>query len=216
MKSCTRALAVRRRGLRRERAARSRRRSGSFQRPLLDRHWLATSAICVPSTQPATSTFRAATAAASAPSTGGAVSTGEQMRTRRRARAIACPIRWDRSSPWPGVNQTRTPSCHSGSTVPVPTADAAARRAARSPAGRPPRAAATRPPTITFSWRVHESSDQFVEPVQTASPSRTTYLWCIRSGTPAIGSASTGSASISAWSGDAGGGTGIGIAWSTL
>ena len=38
--------------------------------------------------------------------------------------------------------------------------------------------------TMTFSSRVHESSVQFVEPLQTASRSRTTYLWCIRSGQP--------------------------------
>ena len=38
--------------------------------------------------------------------------------------------------------------------------------------------------TITFSWRLHESSVQFVEPDQTSVPSRTTNLWCIRSGTP--------------------------------
>ena len=41
--------------------------------------------------------------------------------------------------------------------------------------------------TITFSWRAQESSVQFVEPVQTDSTSRITYLWCIRSGTPATG-----------------------------
>ena len=39
---------------------------------------------------------------------------------------------------------------------------------------------------MTFSCRVQESFVQLREPVQTASPSRTTYLWCIRSGTPAI------------------------------
>ena len=39
---------------------------------------------------------------------------------------------------------------------------------------------------MTFSCRDHESSVQFVEPVQTASASRTTNLWCIRSGIPAI------------------------------
>ena len=38
--------------------------------------------------------------------------------------------------------------------------------------------------TITFSSRVQLSVVQFVEPVQTEEPSRTTYLWCIRSGTP--------------------------------
>ena len=38
---------------------------------------------------------------------------------------------------------------------------------------------------MTFSWRDHESSVQFVDPAHTASPSRTTNLWCMRSGTPA-------------------------------
>ena len=37
---------------------------------------------------------------------------------------------------------------------------------------------------MMFSQRVHESSVQFVEPVQTDSPSRTANLWCMRSGTP--------------------------------
>ena len=43
-----------------------------------------------------------------------------------------------------------------------------------------------------------------------------TYLWCIRSGTPAIAFPSTGSVAISWTSGSGGGGTGIGFAWSTL
>ncbi len=51
--------------------------------------------------------------------------------------------------------------------------------------------------TITFSWSVHESVVQLAEPVQTASPSRTTYLWCIRSGMPGIPQVGNGSASIS-------------------
>ena len=50
---------------------------------------------------------------------------------------------------------------------------------------------------ITFSSRVHESCVQFVEPVQTACPSRTTYLWCIRSGTPGIAAVGNGSDSTS-------------------
>src|SRR5438876_958891 len=45
--------------------------------------------------------------------------------------------------------------------------------------------------TMTFSSRVHESFVQFMEPVQTVAasvaPSRTMYLWCIRSGTPDTG-----------------------------
>ncbi len=45
----------------------------------------------------------------------------------------------------------------------------------------------------TFSCRVHESTVQLAEPVQTASRSRTTYLWCIRSGIPGTARSSTGS-----------------------
>jgi hypothetical protein len=51
--------------------------------------------------------------------------------------------------------------------------------------------------TTTFSWSVHESVVQFVDPVQTAWPSRTTYLWCIRSGMPGMPQVGKGSASIS-------------------
>jgi hypothetical protein len=50
--------------------------------------------------------------------------------------------------------------------------------------------------TITFSWSVQESVVQLVEPVQTDSPSRTTYLWCIRSGMPGMPRVGNGSDSI--------------------
>src|SRR6202165_6215786 len=44
---------------------------------------------------------------------------------------------------------------------------------------------------IRFSSRFHESLVQFVDPVSTSAvgvaESRTTYLWCMRSGTPGIG-----------------------------
>ena len=61
--------------------------------------------------------------------------------------------------------------------------------------------------TITFSSRVHESAVQFVEPVQTEAPSRTTYLWCIRSGTPGIAAVGNGKASTSSGLVRGGGGT---------
>ena len=69
---------------------------------------------------------------------------------------------------------------------------------------------------IRFSSRVHESSVQFADPLQTAVRSRTTYLWCMRSGMPGI--AAVGTAIVSTVSGlvRGGGGTGIGPAWSTL
>ena len=70
--------------------------------------------------------------------------------------------------------------------------------------------------TITFSCRLHESSVQFVDPVQTSVASRTTYLWCMRSGMPAIARVGMGSAAI-AWAIVlGGGGTGIGPGWSRL
>ena len=58
----------------------------------------------------------------------------------------------------------------------------------------------------TFSWRVNESSVQFIEPVQTAVVSRTTYLWCIRSRQPGIGL--TGTPSVSSTCGSVCGGAG--------
>ena len=70
--------------------------------------------------------------------------------------------------------------------------------------------------TITFSWRLHESSVQFVEPDHTSVVSRTTNLWCIRSGMPAIARVGMGSASIAWGLVSGGGGTGIGPGWSTL
>ena len=69
---------------------------------------------------------------------------------------------------------------------------------------------------MTFSCRDHESSVQFVDPVHTASPSRTTNLWCMRSGMPAIPRVATGSASIASGVVSGGGGTGIGPGWATL
>ena len=99
------------------------------------------------------------------------------------------------------------PSCHSGSTYPVPTDEPAPTICSKS-RWNSEAIAAESTIAITFSCRVQASSLQFVEPVQTASPSRIMYLWCIRSGTPAIASASTGSDAISSSSGDAGGGTG--------
>ena len=70
--------------------------------------------------------------------------------------------------------------------------------------------------TITFSCRLHESSVQFVEPDQTSVASRTTNLWCIRSGMPAIARVGTGRASIASGLVSGGGGTGIGPGWETL
>src|SRR5207248_463663 len=54
----------------------------------------------------------------------------------------------------------------------------------------------------------HASSVQFVEPLHTASRSRTTYLWCMRSGQPGMPTVSNGSDSISEGSVFGGGGIG--------
>jgi len=51
---------------------------------------------------------------------------------------------------------------------------------------------------------------------ETLSPSRITYLWCRRSGTPAIAFEGAPKEAISVASGSAGGGTGIGSRWSRL
>ena len=70
--------------------------------------------------------------------------------------------------------------------------------------------------TITFSSRVHESPVQFVDPVQTEAASRTTYLWCMRSGTPGIAAVGKGIDSTASASVIGGGGTGAAFAWSRL
>ena len=62
--------------------------------------------------------------------------------------------------------------------------------------------------TTTFSSRVHESPVQFVDPVHTEAPSRTTYLWCMRSGTPGIATVGNGSDAMKSGSVRGGGGTG--------
>ena len=69
---------------------------------------------------------------------------------------------------------------------------------------------------MTFSSRVHESAVQFVDPVQTEAASRTTYLWCMRSGTPGIAAVGNGCASSASGFVSGGGGTGTAFAWSRL
>ena len=96
-------------GLAENGAASTRSSSGSFQDALpFTPHWWMTPPICGRSTQPATSTLPSEITCASEPSTGAVVITGEQIRTRRRALAIAFAIRCERPSPWPGVNHVRT------------------------------------------------------------------------------------------------------------
>src|SRR5437764_597209 len=137
-----------------------------------------------------------AIACASVPSTGADVITGEQMRTR-----CACPIffaiRCVSASAKPGVNQglTRVPptSAGRGSAKPLRSTSPSAQSSSKSIVNA--RASSGESAvTITFSCLDHESSVQLVEPVQSDSPSRTTNLWCIRSGTPAIARQGTPSA----------------------
>ena len=151
---------------------------------------------------------------ASADSTGATVSTGEQIRTRRSARRMCLAIRRDSASPKPGVNHARilvsSTRTGFGSTKPLrstmPFDQSSSKFLVKLPASFSDSTIA-----ITFSCRDHESSVQFVEPVQTVSPSRTAYLWCMRSGIPAIGRWGTPSEEMSSTSGSGGGGTGIGL-----
>ena len=128
-------------------------------------------------------------------------------------------MRCESASPCSGVNhgRTRAPPTSAGrgstfperSTMPLSQSCPNASEYAYAIAG-------DSTVTIAFSCRDQESSVQFAEPVQTASPSRTTNLWCMRSGMPAIPRVSTGSASIASGAVSGGGGTGIGPGWATL
>ena len=69
---------------------------------------------------------------------------------------------------------------------------------------------------IRFSWSVHESVVQLAEPVQRERPSRTTYLWCIRSGMPGIPQVGNGIASSSSGFVRGGGGKKSRSGWSAL
>ena len=196
--------------------------SGIFQAltPLRD-HWRNTSSDCVSSRTPVTAQRRSFTTSTSVPRIGPAVSTGDAIRTRSRARPMCFAIRWESASPCPGVNQGRTvtpPSSSTGrgSTVPVPSTTPRSQSSPNASVKARASRSAPRTRTTTFSWRVQESSVQFIEPVHVSRPSRTQNLWCIRSGIPAIPRVSTGSASIASGRVSGGGGTGIGPGWSTL
>jgi hypothetical protein len=179
---------------------------GPFQRERgLASHWRKTCSTCVASQTPATSTRSSSTTSASVPRIGPAVSSGVAMRTRRRAAPIRLAIRCESSGPRPGQNQGRMPSTGAVSKSP----ESPIRLLSQICSKLCVNAAATARESsvaITFSWRVNESSVQFIEPVQTASPSRTTYLWCIRSRQPGIGF--TGTPSVSSTSGSVYGGAG--------
>jgi hypothetical protein len=130
----------------------------------------------VASETPATSTRPSDSSSFSAARIGAAVSTGEAIRTRRRAVAIRLAIRWESSGPRPGENQARTatPSTSTGgmSNAPLPSTRPRVHSSSKFRAyARTISSEATL--TSTFSSRVHESRVQFVEPVHTAARSRT-------------------------------------------
>ena len=197
-------------------------RSGIFHALIAFRlHWRKTSSTCVSSTTPTTRQRPSLTTSTSVPRIGPAVSTGDAILIRRCARPMCFATRCDSASPFPGVNHGRTltpPSSSTGrgSTVPVPSTTPRCQSSSNASVKANANRFAPSSRTTTFSWRVHESSVQFIDPVHTSVPSRTQNLWCIRSGMPAIPRVSTGSASIASGRVSGGGGTGIGPGWSTL
>ena len=169
--------------------------SGSFHATLpFSRHWCITSRTCVASTQPATSTEPSATTCASVPSTGPVVITGEQIRTRRRAQPDALRDLHGQILAVTGREPGAQPVLPAGIDEAAPrdvTGLPQLLEVERERLARSPRRARRRPrsPAATMSRRSSSASRS-----RPCSSSRTTYLWCIRSGTPAIALPSTGSA----------------------
>ena len=96
-------------------------------------------------------------------------------------------MRDERSSPWPGVNHGRTPLSQRGSTKPVFITSPVDHSWSKSMPirlrdRRRVRRSRRRSPAATRS-RLSSSASRS----RPSAPSRITYLWCIRSGTPAIG-----------------------------
>ena len=94
----------------------------AFQRERgLRSHWSKTWATWVASQTPATSSRPSASTSLSVPRIGPAVSTGEAIRTRRRAAPIRLAMRWESSGPRPGQNHGRmvaSPSSIVGASKP--------------------------------------------------------------------------------------------------
>ena len=196
------------------------RRSGIFQAltPFVC-HCEKTSSTCVSSITPAIEERFSFSASTRVARIGPDESTGEAMRTRSLAFPIAFATRWASASPCSGQNQARTwaPSTCSGRGSTFPECSTSPLVQSCSNASLYAYAIGCEATvTMTFSCRDQESSVQLVDPVQTDSPSRTTILWCIRSGTPATPRVGTGSASIASGTVAGGGGTGIGPGWATL
>ena len=144
--------------------------SGSFHATLpFSRHWRITSRTCVASTQPATSTEPSATTCASVPSTGPVVITGEQIRTRRRASRMRFAMLHGEvlavTGREPGAQRRR---CQRGSTKPLRATSPVCHSCSKSSVNALAIASSCTTAT-TFSCRVHESSVQLSEPVQTVA-----------------------------------------------
>ncbi len=182
-------------------------------------HCQKTWSTCVSSTTPATSHRPSVTTSTSVARIGPDVRMGEAIRTRSRALPMCFATRCERASPCSGQNQgrTRIPSTSSGrgSTAPVVSTRPVSHSCLNSSAYAYAISFESTV-TMTFSCRDQESSVQFVEPVHTDVPSRTTNLWCMRSGIPATPRVVIGRASIASGVASGGGGTGIGPGWSTL
>ena len=159
------------------------------------------------------------TTSTSVPRIGPDVRTGDAIRTRAVAFPMCFAIRCESASPCSGVNhgRTRAPSIVAGrgSTSPVPSTLPLS-QSSRNASVYAYAISGERSAAMTFSCRVHESSVQFAEPIHTASPSRTTNLWCMRSGMPAMPRVGIGSRSIASGAVSGGGGTGIGPGCATL
>src|SRR5260370_13923875 len=173
------------------------------------------------------SIFPWSTISASVPRIGPDVITGEQMRIRFSAEASERDIAWTsfRLRPGQKYGRTRVPSASADQGDEM-RPERATTGFSHSPSKLAAKASAISPEAtvnIAFSSRFQESLVQLVEPVRTAATpvpaSRTTYLWCIRSGTPGTGLICTPAErrrSTNAQSISGGGGTGIAWAWSWL
>ena len=182
--------------------------SGAFQLDWrLAAHCWKTSSTWVASQTPWTSTRPSARTSFSVPRIGPEVSTGEAIRTRVRDWPIAPAIRCASASPRPGQNHGRI-GPGGALNAPDPSTRPRSHRSRKTCSNWLATAGSPSTRTIRFSSRVHESSVQLVEPVQTASPSRTTNLWCMRSGSPGIGFTGTPIAARMSGSVRGGGGSG--------
>ena len=146
--------------------------------------------------------------------------TGEQIRTRRFARPIAFAIRCESASPKPGQNHgphldpvdLHRPRLDLARASTIPAAQSCSKSSVKAWASSGESTTA-----ITFSSRDHESSVQFVEPVQTEVTVADDVLVVHQVG-DARRSPSSARASRSTSSGASfgGGGTGIGARKSAL